>query len=68
MDKPEKDDYRKSKKTSGTSGNREESMTESDNDAFGSATSSGTESLGGEGSGSGERRGPGGVEGETGES
>lgn len=53
-----------------TSGNREESMTESDDDAFGeqSPSSSGTTSLGGESSGGSTRPGPGGVEGEGGNS
>ena len=68
MDKPGKDGQTMPKKTSGTSGSREESMTESDDDAFGSATSSGTESLGGESSEPAERREPGGVEGEASES
>ena len=78
-----------------TSGNREESMTESAKDAFGrgnpvrkpdpesqsdgstdddaptppsgqSSRSSGTESLGGETPGGADRKGPGGVEGESG--
>jgi hypothetical protein len=53
---------------SGTSGNREESMNESDKDEFGKSgrqnpATSGTESLGGEAPDSNDRRGPGGVEG-----
>lgn len=51
-----------------TSGNREESMAESEDDAFGKAgkqnpASSGTESLTGEPDDASDRRGPGGVEG-----
>lgn len=52
----------------GTSGNREESMVESDDDAFGrtgrqNPASSGTESLGGESDDAADRRSSGGVEG-----
>jgi hypothetical protein len=60
-DRPDK------REESQTSGNREESMTESDKDAFGRSTSSGTESLGGEARGNAERKSPGGVEGESGQ-
>ena len=62
----EKKDQKAPEKQTGTSGNREESMTESDKDEFGRShsRSSGTESLGGE---SAEKQGPGGVEGEAGE-
>lgn len=63
----EKKDQKAPEKQAGTSGNREESMTESDKDQFGRSRSSGTESLGGESTGAAEKQGPGGVEGEAGE-
>ena len=53
-------------KNPGTSGSREESMTESGNDEFGEqrSGSSGTTPLGGESPDQSSREGPGGVEGE----
>lgn len=52
-------------KDSQTSGDREESMNESDKDAFGKQSSarSGTTSLGGDSAASSDKPGPGGVEG-----
>lgn len=53
----------KAKKKSSTSGNREESITESGKHGFESPRSSGTTGLGGETSGGGSVQEPGGVEG-----